>query len=195
MQLKRINDFSSLTERSNTVIFGNINSEDNHDYEGSSISRIPASKVDREVRERVSYLDINFRNRLIVMIYHEDFYPGETNETISFVGTLRRYSDVALVSWFTKLYADYIHTPPVLLGLLHIILYYNDVFREMLITTAHAAVSNESCEVQELGIRMLESKCCEEHLEALRSLKKQDAWLQNYIDRVKKDFEKQLCRY
>lgn len=194
MQLKKINDYSSLTERANAILLGNVDNGISNEFEDSSITRIAASEVDREVRERVRFLDTHYRSRLIVMIYHEDFYPGEINDTIAFIGTLRRYSDVALVAWFTKLYADYIHTPQVLLGLLHIILYYSDVFEEMLITTSHAAVSNESCEVQELGVRMLESKCCEEHLEALRSLKKQDAWLQNYIDKVKRDFEKQLCQ-
>ena len=190
MQSKRVSNYSSLTKRSNTVLFGNIQSANSSG--DMSISRTPLSKIDQEVTDRVNYLDANFRTRLVVMIYHEDFYPGEANETIAFVGLLRRYSDVALVTWFTKLYADYINNPTVLLGLLHIILYYNEVFKEMLITTAHAALSNESCEVQELGVRMLESRCCKEHLEALRSLKRQGAWLQHYIDKVKSDFEKQL---
>lgn len=195
--MKKISEYNSLTEKINAAFLGNIISDggNQQDFSEPSTSRVKPSLVDQEINEHVRFLDTNYRNRLIVMIYHEDFYPGESNETIAFVGSLRRYSDVALVLWFTKLYADYINTPPVLLGLLYIILYYDTVFKEMLITTAHAAISNESAEVQELGVRMLESRCCKEHFEALKSLKKQEPWLQGYINKVKRDFEKQLCQF
>ena len=47
--------------------------------------------------------------------------------------------------------------------------------------------------VQELSIRVLENYCTVESYQALCSIKKQEPWLQNYIDSIKKDFSKRLC--
>lgn len=193
--METIFDNSSLTELLNSLSLGNyLPGEVAHRIDAST-STVPATQLDVEIQSRVKYLETNYRSRLVTMIYHETFFPGESNETIAFVGTLRRYTDVALEKWFNNLYSEYYNTPQILRGLLYIILYFNDFFDATLATVAVAAISNESCEIQELGVRMLESKCCKKHLESLKGLKKQEPWLQDYIDQVKSDFEKQLCRY
>ncbi len=188
-------DFSSLTELLNVSSFGNVSPEEalEHIVSETSISNNPASQIDKDIENRVHYLDNHYRSRLVMMIYHEVFFPSESNETISFVGSLRRFTDIALEKWFNNLYAEYYNTPLVLRGLLYIILYFNDVFNATLTTFAIAAIANQSCEIQEIGVRMLESNCCKKHLEALKGLKRQEPWLQEYIDQVKQDFEKQLC--
>ena len=193
--METIFDNSSLTELLNSLSLGNyLPGEVAHRIDAST-STVPATQLDVEIQSRVKYLETNYRSRLVTMIYHETFFPGESNETIAFIGTLRRYTDVALEKWFNNLYSEYYNTPQILRGLLYIILYFNDIFDATLATVAVAAISNESCEIQELGVRMLESKCCKKHLESLKGLKKQEPWLQDYIDQVKSDFEKQLCRY
>ena len=195
MKLKeQIPNYSSLTENQIVLISGNFSYGDNfqNNEQETSISNV-LSRIDIEVAEHVQYLDNNYRSRLVAMIYHECFFPGESNETIAFVGLLRRYTDVALEKWINNLYAEYFNTPIVLRGLLYIILYFSDIFDATLANVAIASIANDSCEIQELGVRMLESTCCKKHLEALKGLKKQDTWLQEYIDQVKSDFEKQLC--
>ena len=193
--METIFDYSSITELLNSSSLGNSPHVEDAQRLDVSTSVVPATRIDKEIASRVQYLDTNFRSRLVKMIYHETFFPGESNETIALVGSLRRYTDVALEKWFNNLYSEYYNTPIVLCGLLYIILFYSDIFDATLATVAVAAISNESCEIQELGVRMLESKCCKKHLESLKGLKKQDPWLQDYIDQVKSDFEKQLCQY
>lgn len=190
-------DNASFYELLNSIVSRSASLDDviHFNEQEISVSSLPVSSVDRKIDEHVDYLEQHYRFRLVSMIYHEAFFPGESNETIAFVSSLRRYTDVALEKWVNKLYGDYFNTPIVLRGLLYIILYFNDVFNATIANVATAAVANKSCEIQELGVRMLESHCCRRHLEILKGIKRQEPWLQEYIDQVKSDFEKQLCQF
>ena len=124
----------------------------------------------------------------------DNFYPDASNQTIQFVGQLKDiYGNTVLTNWFTRLYNERIGDSRVLKGLLYTILYYSDCFGDLVELSAQAALSHNSKEINELGVRILESQCNEKHYRILCNLKVRDNWLQKYIDKVKIDFRKELC--
>lgn len=152
-----------------------------------------ANLIDDELTRIIDFLNENYKSRLLSLIYSDSFEPGCINNSISFINNLFKYGENAVVQWICQLYQENLNEPRILIGLLNINIYYSTEFHSVGIIMALAAMTNKSQEVKELGVRVLESKCCTEHYNALRSIKCEDKWLMDYIKQVIIDFEEELC--
>lgn len=157
--------------------------------ETSSVFR----NIDNDLTKIIVFLDNNYRNRLLSLIHTDTFEPGCMNNTISFIGTLFKFGETAVVQWICQLYQENLNNPSVLIGLLNVNIYYSSAFHSVGTIMALAAMTNRSQEVKELGIRVLESNYSEDNYRALQSIQCEDKWLMDYIQQVIIDFEKELC--
>lgn len=152
-----------------------------------------ASFIDDEISKVIAFFNRNYKSRLLSLIYSDSFEPGYANNSIAFIKDLFKYGENAVVQWISQLYQENLNEPRVLIGLLHINIYFSQEFHSIGIIMALAAMTNKSQEVKELGVRVLESNCCIEHYQALKSIKCEDIWLMDYIEQVISDFEEELC--
>ncbi len=152
-----------------------------------------ASFIDDEISKVIAFFNRNYKSRLLSLIYSDSFEPGYANNSIAFIKDLFKYGENAVVQWISQLYQENLNEPRILIGLLHINIYFSQEFHSVGIIMALAAMTNKSQEVKELGVRILESNCCIEHYQALKSIKCEDIWLMDYIEQVISDFEEELC--
>lgn len=157
--------------------------------ETSSVARL----IDDELTKTIAFLHKNYKARLLSLIHTDSFEPGCINNTISFIQSLFKFGENAVVQWLCQLYQDYLNDPIVLIGLLNVNIYYSNEFKSVGIIMALAAMTNKSQEVKELGVRVLESHCCIEHYNALVSIQCEEQWLMDYIKQVIIDFKEELC--
>lgn len=151
------------------------------------------SNIDNNLTKTIIFLDNNYSNRLLSLIHSDIFEPGCMNNTTSFVGTLFKFGETAVVQWICQLYQKNLDKPSILIGLLNVNIYYSSAFHSVSTIMALAAMTNRSQEVKELGIRALESNYSEDNYKALQSIQCEDKWLMDYIHQVIIDFEKELC--
>ena len=176
--------------------FGSFGQESFNDgcFDSSSNCEPAMSEIDDKVKALEKFIRENYQSRYVQLIYQESFYPDMSNQSIQLVGQLKEtYGNTVLTRWFTRMYNEYIGDSLVLKGLLYTILYYSDSFGDLVELSAQAALSHSSNEINELGVRILESQCSEKHYRILCNLKVRETWLQNYIDKVKTDYKKELC--
>lgn len=172
----------------------NTDSIDNSFSVISSTDQYMANETDIHIKRMLDFLDSNYRQRLILLIYGDTFEPGTSNSTIEYVKSLFRYGENAVVLWLTKLYNENLNNAAILCGILHINIYFHDIFSDVGTIMAMAAMTNKSQEVKELGVRVLESNCNLENLRALKSIQCEEKWLMEYIEQVISDFESELCQ-
>ena len=194
--LARITEHQDFIESLNNIIFGeSVHESSKEDFSiPVNLKVSTTTSIDDQVKSSELYLKENYQNRLIQLIYQDSFYPDEINDTISFVRKLMdAYGNTVMTNWFAGLYNEFVGDSVVLKGLLYIILYYSDCFGDLLELTSQAAIVNKSKEINELGVRILESQCNLKHYNILCNLKDMEPWLQSYIDKVKSDFKRELC--
>lgn len=133
-----------------------------------------ANLIDDELTRIIAFLNNKYKSRLLSLIYSDSFEPGCINNSISFINNLFKYSENAVVQWICQLYQENLNEPRILIGLLNINIYYSTEFHSVGIIMALAAMTNNSQEVKELGVRVLESNCCIEHYQALKSINCED---------------------
>lgn len=190
------NNYKNLVDELNSALYGkSVQSSAKDDY---IVSTNPVETVTNAIDDKVHSVETtlreNYQNRFIQLIYQDCFSPDEINTSIRFIGQLKEiYGNTIMTCWFTSMYNEYVCDSKILKGLLYTILYYSDCFGDLVELAAQAALSNSSREINELAIRILESQCNEKHYKILCSLKNFEPWLQNYIDKVKLDFKKELC--
>ena len=192
----QVSDYQELINSLNSAIFGDsIHESSMEDFlVPVNLKGATTTSIDDKVKTSELYLKENYQKRLIQLIYQDTFYPDEINDTISFVGRIKdAYGNTVMTNWFAGMYNEYVGDSIVLKGLLYIILYYSDCFGDLLELTSQAAIVNRSKEINELGVRILESQCNLKHYNILCNLKDMEPWLQNYIDKVKSDFKRELC--
>lgn len=189
-------DLDSLFKDINSALYGNsIQStiKDNSVVPTTTVE-VTTTAIDDKVKMTGLYLRENYQERYVQLIYQDSFFPDELNTSIKYIGRLKEiYGNTIMISWFTSMYNEYVGDPKVLKGLLYTILYYSDCFGDLVELAAQAALSHESREINELGVRILESQCNEKHYNILCNLGQREPWLQGYIDKVKDDFKKELC--
>lgn len=151
-------------------------------------------EADHLIKQTIDFLHSQLEKRFVSLMLHDEFEPYVANETIIFFGSIcEKYQSLAAIEWLTQIYNKNLNRPTILKAILYIVIYYPEVFESTGLTIALASISNQSCEVQELSIRVMENYCTRESYDALCSLAKQELWLQSYIDQVKADFKKNLC--
>lgn len=150
--------------------------------------------IDNQISKIKCFIHSKFEPRFLSLVYQEEFEPNVSNSVIDFFDTLLvKFPHAAVREWLTYVYEHNLQEPIILEAILNIIIYYPELFETNGITIALASVSNENCAIQELSIRVFENYCTKESYSALCSIKKQEPWLQRYIDKVKLDFKRRLC--
>lgn len=162
-------------------------------------SRIDTNYIVSEERineERVLYLDREVSPLLISYIKNEDFEFGQNCESIRVVEKELGINKTAAQAWFNQLYLRYFKSnEAILIGLLRILEYIGEDLYPMGQTIAIASLSHKDNEVKELGVRILETSISLDNYNILKNILVDTKWLQDYIDQVIKDFEKELCLY
>ncbi|MBC6399465.1 MAG: hypothetical protein GDA42_00100 [Ekhidna sp.] len=145
--------------------------------------------------KRMKFLKEKVTPQLLSFIKEEDFEFGQKSESINLVEKQIQINAIATKNWFNELYLNYFRTDrKILLSLLRIVEYFD---KELLFPTgqtmAISALVHSNDEVKELGVRILENGCSVESYEILKNIKVDTKWLQQYINRVILDLEKELC--
>jgi hypothetical protein len=191
-------NYKQLVETINKAIFGDSSRETTREDTGVNTinEEKTTSSIDNSVKSSEQFIRENYQKRYLQLVYQDSFYPEESNNSIQFIGQLKGiYGNTVLANWFISMYNENVGDPVILKGLLYTILYYSDCFGDLVELSAQAALSHSSKEINELGVRILESQCNEKHYNILCNIKGRENWLQNYIEEVKKDFKKELCLY
>jgi len=123
-----------------------------------------------------------------------NFEFGQKSESINLVEKQIQINAIAAKNWFNQLYLYYFSDEKMLLSLLRIVEYFD---KELLFPTSQtmaiSALVHSNDEVKELGVRILENWCSIESYQILKNIKVDTNWLQQYIDQVILDLEKELC--
>ncbi len=190
-------DYERLVKDLNTALYGNSFQATVKDNPVVSITPIETTvtTIDDKVKSAEYFLKNYYQDRYIQLIYKDSFFPDEINNSIRLIDKLKDvYGNTIMTCWFTSMYNEYVGDSKILKGLLYTILYFSDCFGDLVELAAQAALSNSSKEINELAVRILESQCNDKHYKILCSLKNLEPWLQNYVDKVKLDFKKELCQ-
>ena len=161
----------------------------------SNVNTNDTKTADQIIHERVDYLILKTTPLLISLIKSEDFDFGQCSESIRLVENELKNNEFAAKEWFNRLFIKYFSSKTetiILIGLLRIIEFLNEHFVPDYQTMALASLSHQNNEVKELGVRILETTCCFENLQILRSIQTGIKWLQDYINQVMEDFEQIL---
>jgi len=144
--------------------------------------------------KRMRFLKEKVTPQLLSFIKEEDFEFGQKSESINLVEKQIQINAIAAKNWFNQLYLYYFSDEKMLLSLLRIVEYFD---KELLFPTSQtmaiSALVHSNDEVKELGVRILENWCSIESYQILKNIKVDTNWLQQYIDHVILDLEKELC--
>ena len=144
--------------------------------------------------KRMRFLKEKVTPQLLSFIKEEDFEFGQKSESINLVEKQIQINAIAAKNWFNQLYLYYFSDEKMLLSLLRIVEYFD---KELLFPTSQtmaiSALVHSNDEVKELGVRILENWCSIESYQILKNIKVDTNWLQQYIDQVILDLEKELC--
>lgn len=167
---------------------------ENSDDESSTNFAISESKRNAD---RLKYLDERITPLLLSYIRNEDYEFGQRCDSINLVEEQLKLNEIATQNWFNKLYLRFFSTDEsILLSLLRIVEYLDkELFFPTGQTMALASLSHRNDEIKEMGIRIFENWYCVESYDILKNLHVETAWLQEYIEQVKKDLEEELCLY
>ena len=161
----------------------------------SNVNTNDIKTTDQIIHERIDYLNLKTTPLLISLIKNEDFDFGQSSESIRLVENELENNEFATKEWFNRLFIKYFSSKTetiILIGLLRIIEFLNERFVPDYQTMALASLSHQNNEVKELGVRILETTCCIENLEILKSIQTGTKWLQDYVNQVIEDFEQIL---
>lgn len=167
------------------------------DYESSFFGIETTTQIreaDKKLKDTILFLRKHCEPRLTTLMYSDEFEPNVPNQTILYFKQIcKKYETLAAAQLLIHMYNNNLNNQKIISSILYIVIYFDELFDSSGLTMALAGISNSSHEVQELSIRVLENYCTVESYQALCSIKKQEPWLQNYIDSIKKDFSKRLC--
>lgn len=152
-------------------------------------------EADKQINETILFLRKHCEPRLTTLMYHDEFEPNISNQTINYFKQIcEKYGTLAATQLLVHMYNSNLNNHKILSSILYIVIYFDELFESSGLTLALASISNSSYEIQELSIRVFENYCTIESYKALCSIKKQESWLQSYIDIIKNDFRKRLCQ-
>lgn len=167
------------------------------DYDSSLFGNESTTQIheaDQKLKDAIHYLRKHCEPRLTALMYRDEFEPNVSNQTILYFKQIcEKYETLAASQLLIHMYNSNLNNQKVISSILYIVIYFDELFESSGLTMALAGISNSSHEIQELSIRVFENYCTKGSYEALCSIKKQEPWLQSYIDSIKKDFRKRLC--
>lgn len=142
--------------------------------------------------KRMQQLKSQFTPNLTKLILESDFEYGVDSEVDVFVRDQMNNNALATKSWLNDIFVENFSNPAMLIGILQIIsrLPYLDVYPEGQ-TMALAALSHDSVEVKECGVRAFENWGSLASLNILKKLHVSPLWLQEYINTVVQYLQKE----
>jgi hypothetical protein len=143
-------------------------------------------------QRRMLELRNKFTPKLIQLIQETDFEYGIETQVDTFVRERMSENSVCTKSWLNDIFLENYLNPSILTGILRVIsrFDYADIYPEGQ-TMALAAISHVNSEVQECGIRAFEHWHSLHSLYILERTKGNTPWLQEYIDLVIEDLQKE----
>jgi hypothetical protein len=143
---------------------------------------------------RQEYLNSKVTPLLLSLLKYEDVEYGVKSEGEKLIREqIENNSSVAL-NWISDLYISSFNDDKILIGLIKII----GNIEESTISSvgqviALASLSHKNNEIKELGVRAFENWASPKSYSVLSNLNVGQGWLQDYINQVVKDLEKELC--
>jgi len=144
-------------------------------------------------KKRLDTLKKNFTRELIMLIREEEFEYGLDTKADILVRKRIEQNALATKEWLTTIFIESFTNTRILLGVLIIISRFNYfvIYPEGQLM-ATAALSHKDPEIQECGVRAFENWGNRHSLRILKNLKVPTEWLQEYINEVIDDLEKEL---
>ena len=144
-------------------------------------------------KKRLDTLKENFTRELIMLIREEEFEYGLDTKADILVRKKMEQNFLATKEWLNTIFIESFTNTRILLGVLIIIsrFDYSMIYPEGQIM-ATAALSHKNPEIQECSVRAFENWGNRESLNILKNLKVSTEWLQEYINEVIDDLEKEL---
>jgi hypothetical protein len=143
---------------------------------------------------REDYLRTKITAEFLNLLKDEDFEFGYKTRSEMLIVEQLNINALATRNWLNEIFLKYFHDESVVIGILRIIgRFEQEIIFPQGQTIALAALSHESDEIKELGIRAFEKWGTLESLNILKKVKSDSKWLQEYIDQVTFDLEAELC--
>ena len=144
-------------------------------------------------KKHLDTLKENFTRELITLIREEEFEYGLDTRADILVRKKMEQNALATKEWLNTLFIESFDNTRILIGVLIIIsrFDYFMIYPEGQIM-ATAALAHKDPEIQECGIRAFENWGNRHSLRILKNLKVPTKWLQEYINEVIDDLEKEL---
>lgn len=143
---------------------------------------------------REDYLRSKITPEFLNLLKDEDFEFGYKTRSEMLIVEQLNTNALATRNWLNEIFLKHFHDESIVIGILRIIGRFDqEIIFPQGQTIALAALSHESDEIKELGIRAFEKWGTVESLNILKKVKSDSKWLQDYIDQVTSDLEAEIC--
>ena len=154
-----------------------------------------ARKIEGWESDRLDRDLIDQRTQILLGIMENDtFEPGYSTDSEAFVKAELDKDHFSTMLWLNDVFLTFFGDVKTAVGILHIIshLNYEKMYPQCQMI-AMAAMNHNSVAVREGAIRAFENWCNPDSLKMLQHVRRQDErWLQNYLERVIEDLNKEL---
>ena len=113
-------------------------------------------------------------------------------ESIEFIENLLFKNEDDTIKWLQDMWNNNIDNEHVLIGILHVIDYFDKEMKELAYTILPLVLNHKNMEIKEMGVRILENDCCIKNYKILKTIQTDRKWFKEYVDTVLNDFEKEL---
>ncbi len=144
-------------------------------------------------RRRFERFRTDFSSNLLKCLREQDFEYGLDTPADELVRKTFIENESVAKEWLNQLFVENYNEKTVIMGILRVLSHFE--YQEVAPqgpTMALAALSNNSAEVRECGIRAFENWSNLESLKVLRSVNCQEVWLNDYLQQVIVDIEEEL---
>lgn len=145
-------------------------------------------------QRRQEYLDSKITPLLVSLLKYEDVEYGIKSEGEKIIREQIENNCIVALNWINDLYIRFFNDEKILTGLVKII---GNIEENKISSVgqliALASLSHKNNEIKELGVRAFENWASPKSYSILSNLNVGDGWLQEYINQVVKDLEKELC--
>lgn len=154
-----------------------------------------ASENDRAIVKAVDRYSIQQQNHFLSLIENDNFEFGYRTNAEKFLEERLLEDPLKTKEWLNTVFNLNFGSTDFMVKILHIM---GGIEYELInpqgTTMAVMATRNPDEEVKELGIRVFENWGNTDALHVLKSIKCEESWLQEYLDEVIQDLEKELGR-
>jgi hypothetical protein len=186
-------------ELTNIVVVESNSSKNTSPQIDSNSSLFQVDVVKKYNEDYLQNLNLRVTPLLISIIRIDDFDFGTKGPSARLVEEHLKTNEFVTEKWLTALFTRAFGESDenILIGLLKIIealIPNNESAQSIGKIYAICALAHKNIEIQEIGLRILESRCNEENLKILSNLSAfSTSWLNEYLQQIIKDFREELC--